>query len=191
MGKVYILGACRTQIGKMGGVLASVSAVELSSLVIKEALNRAKVPQEQVNHVYMDCVLQAALVQNVARQAAIKAGLPFSTTAETLNIVCGSGLDAVNSTARLIQSGDADVVVAGGMESMSKAPFALHDARFGYRMGSPMVNTPLVDTMVNDGLWDAINNYHMGITAENVAEKWGITREELDSFAIASQGKAA
>lgn len=191
MGKVYILGACRTPIGKMGGVLASVSAVELGSLVIKEALNRAKVPQEQVNHVYMGCVLQAALGQNVARQVAIKAGLPFSTTAETLNIVCGSGLDAVNSAARLIQSGDADVVVAGGMESMSKAPFALHDARFGYRMGSPMVNTPLVDTMVNDGLWDAINNYHMGITAENVAEKWGITREELDSFAIASQEKAA
>lgn len=191
MGKVFLLGACRTPIGKMGGALASLSAVDLGSLVIKEALNRAKVPEEQVDHVYMGCVLQSALGQNVARQAAVKAGIPFSATAETLNIVCGSGLDAVNSAARLIQSGDVDVVVAGGMESMSKAPFALPEARFGYRMGSPMMNTPFVDTMVNDGLWDAINNYHMGITAENVAEKWGITREELDAFAVASQDKAA
>ena len=191
MNRVLIISACRTPIGKMGGVLASLSAVDLGSLVIKEALNRANVPEKQVDHVYMGCVLQSALGQNVARQASIKAGLPFSTTAETLNIVCGSGLDAVNSAARLIQSGDADVVVAGGMESMSNAPFALKQARFGYRMGSPMMNTPLVDTMVNDGLWDAINNYHMGITAENVAEKWGITREELDCFAVASQEKAA
>lgn len=191
MKKVFILGACRTPIGKMGGALASVSATELGSIVIKEAVQRAKVPQEQVDHVYMGCVLQSALGQNVARQAAIKSGLPYTTTAETLNIVCGSGLDAVNSAARLIQSGDADIVVAGGMESMSNAPFALPDARFGYRMGSPMMNTPLIDTMVNDGLWDAINNYHMGITAENVAEKWGITREELDGFAAASQEKAA
>lgn len=191
MQKVFILGACRTPIGKMGGALASVPAVDLGALVIKEALNRAKVMENQVDHVYMGCVLQSALGQNVARQAAIKAGLPFSTTAETLNIVCGSGLDAVNSAARMIQSGDADIVVAGGMESMSKAPFALPDARFGYRMGSPMLNTPFVDTMVNDGLWDAVNNYHMGITAENVAEKWGITREELDAFAVASQDKTS
>lgn len=190
MGKIFIFGACRTPIGKMGGALASVSAVELGSVVIKEALKRAKVPMEQVDHVFMGCVLQSALGQNVARQAAIEAGLPYSTTAETLNIVCGSGLDAVNSAARLIQVGDADIVVAGGMESMSKAPFALPDARYGYRMGSPMMNTPFVDTMVNDGLWDAINNYHMGITAENVAEKWGITREELDEFAAQSQRKA-
>lgn len=191
MRKVFIMGACRTPIGKMGGALASLSAVDLGALVIKAALNRAKVPEEKVDHVYMGCVLQSALGQNVARQAAIKAGLPYTTTAETLNIVCGSSLDAVNSAARLIQSGDADIVVAGGMESMSKAPFALPDARFGYRMGSPMMNTPFVDTMVNDGLWDAINNYHMGITAENVAQKWGIYREELDSFAVASQDKAA
>lgn len=191
MRKVFILGACRTPIGKMGGALASVSVVELGSIAIKEALNRAKVPEEKVDHIYMGCVLQAALGQNVARQAAIKAGLPYTTTAETLNIVCGSGLDAVNSAARLIQSEDADIVVAGGMESMSKAPFALPNARFGYRMGSPMMNTPFVDTMVNDGLWDAINNYHMGVTAENVVEKWGITREELDAFAVTSQDKAS
>ena len=191
MKKVYILGACRTPIGKMGGALASVSAVELGSIVIKEALERSKVPADQVDHVFMGCVIQAGLGQNVARQAAIKAGLPVTTTAQTVNVVCGSGLDAVNSAARMIQSGDADIVIAGGMESMSKAPFAMMDGRYGYRMGSPMINTPLVDTMVNDALWDAINNYHMGITAENVAEKYGITREELDEFAANSQQKAS
>ncbi len=191
MKKVFILGACRTPIGKMGGLLASLTSVDLGSIVIKEALNRSKVPVEQVDHVYMGNVLQAGSGQNVARQAAIKAGLPYSTTAETLNIVCGSGLDAVNSAARLIQSGDADVVIAGGTESMSNAPFALKQARFGYRMGSPMTNTPLVDIMVNDGLWDAINDYHMGITAENVAEKYNLTREELDQFAVESQNKAS
>jgi len=191
MKKVFILGACRTPIGKMGGALASLSAVELGSIVIREALNRSKVPVEQVDHVYMGNVLQAGSGQNVARQAAIKAGLPYSTTAETLNIVCGSGLDAVNSAARLIQASDADIVIAGGTESMSNTPFALKQARFGYRMGSPMINTPLVDIMVNDGLWDAINDYHMGITAENVAEKYGLTREELDHFASESQYKAS
>lgn len=191
MKKVFILGACRTPIGKMGGTLSSVNAIELGSVVIKEALNRSKIPAEQVDHVYMGCVLQSALGQNVARQSSIKAGLPYTTTAETLNIVCGSGLDAVNSAARLIQAGDADIVIAGGTESMSNAPFALRQARFGYRMGSPMMNTPLVDTMVNDGLWDAINDYHMGITAENVAVKYGLTREELDLFAVESQEKAS
>ena len=191
MKKVYILGACRTPIGKMGGALASVSAVELGSIVIKEALERSKVPAEQVNHVFMGCVIQAGLGQNVARQAALKAGLPVTTTAQTVNIVCGSGLDSVNSAARMIQAEDADIVIAGGMESMSKAPFAMMEGRYGYRMGSPMMNTPLVDTMVNDALWDAVNNYHMGITAENVAEKYGITREELDEFAANSQQKAS
>lgn len=190
MKKVYILGSCRTAIGKMGGSLSSLSAVELGSIVIKEALQRANISPSNVDHVYMGCVLQSALGQNVARQAAIRAGLPYPTTAETLNVVCGSGLDAINSAARLIQTGDADVVVAGGMESMSNAPFALKQARYGYRMGSPMINTPLVDTMVNDGLWDAINDYHMGITAENVAEKYGISRAELDQFAACSQDKA-
>lgn len=190
MRKVFILGACRTPIGKMGGSLASLSSVDLGIIVIRKALKRSGIKPEQVDHVYMGNVLQAGSGQNVARQAAIKAGLPFSTTAATLNIVCGSGLDAVNSGARLIQSGDADVVIAGGTESMSNAPFALKQARFGYRMGSPMINTPLIDTMVNDGLWDAINDYHMGITAENMAEKYGLTREELDQFAVESQGRA-
>jgi len=191
MQKVYILGSCRTPIGKMGGTLSSLSAVDLGAIVIKEALTRSTVQPEQVDHVFMGCVLQAGQGQNPARQAAIKAGLPVTTTAQTMNIVCGSGLDAVNSAARMIQVGDADIVIAGGMESMSNAPFAVMNARFGYKMGSPMVNTPLVDTMVNDGLWEAMNNYHMGITAENVAEKWGITREELDIFSAASQKKAS
>ena len=191
MRKVFVLGACRTPIGKMGGALASLSAVELGSIVIKESLIRSGVPEEAVDHVYMGCVIQAGLGQNVARQAAIKAGLPYSTTAETLNIVCGSGLDSVNSAARMIACGDADVVIAGGMESMSNAPFAIMNGRYGYKMGSPMIDTPLVDTMVNDALWDAVNNYHMGITAENVAEKYGLSRKELDQFAVESQNKAA
>jgi len=189
--KVYLIGACRTPIGKMGGALAGVSAVELGATVIREAINRANVPAEQVDHVYMGCVIQAGLGQNVARQAALKAGLPATTTAQTVNVVCGSGLDSVNAAARMIQSGDADVVVAGGMENMSAAPFAMMNGRYGYKMGSPMVNTPLVDTMVNDALWDAMNNYHMGITAENVAEQWSLTRQELDTFAAASQQKAS
>lgn len=175
----------------MGGALSSLSAVELGAIVIKEAIKRSSVPVRAVDHVYMGNVLQSGSGQNPARQSAIKAGLPYASTAETLNVVCGSGLDAVNSAARLIQSGDADIVIAGGMESMSKAPFALKDARYGYRIGSPMLNTLLVDTMVNDGLWDAINNYHMGITAENVAEKYKLTRTELDNFAVISQSKAA
>ena len=191
MKRVYILGACRTPIGKMGGALSSLSAIDLGAIVIKEAILRSKVPADQVDHVYMGCVIQAGLGQNVARQASLKAGLPVTTTAQTINIVCGSGLDAVNCAARLINSGEADIVVAGGMESMSNAPFAIMNGRYGYKMGSPMINTPLIDTMVNDGLWDAINNFHMGITAENVAEKWHITREELDQFAAESQSKAS
>ena len=191
MGRVFILGACRTPIGKMGGTLASVSAVELGSIVIRESLNRAGIAAGLVDHVYMGCVIQAGLGQNVARQASIRAGLQVTATAQTVNVVCGSGLDAVNSAARMIRAGDADIVVAGGMESMSNAPFAVMNARFGYRMGSPMIDTPLVDTMVMDALWEAMNDYHMGITAENVAEKWGITRGELDEFAAVSQQKAA
>ena len=191
MNKVYIAGACRTPIGKMGGSLSSLSAVDLGSLVINEVLLRSNIRAEQVDHVYMGCVIQAGLGQNVARQAALKAGLPVAATAQTLNIVCGSGLDAVNSAARMIQSGDADIVVAGGMESMSNAPFALMDGRYGYKMGSPMINTPLIDTMIKDALWDAVNDYHMGITAENIAAKWGITRIELDEFSASSQNKAS
>lgn len=184
--KIVLAGACRTAIGTMGGALSTVPAVDLGSIVIKEALTRAGVAPEQVDHVYMGCVIQAGLGQNVARQASIKAGLPNEVPAVTLNVVCGSGLQCVNAAAQMIAAGDADIVVAGGMENMSLAPFALTKARFGYRMN----NGTLVDTMVNDALWDAFNNYHMGITAENICEQWGLTREELDEFAAASQQKA-
>ena len=184
--KVVLAGACRTAIGTMGGTLSTTPAADLGSVVIKEALNRAGVPAEAVDHVYMGCVIQAGQGQNVARQAALKAGLSIETPAVTINVVCGSGLNCVNMAAQMIQCGDADIVVAGGMENMSMAPYALKQARFGYRMG----NAPAVDTMVNDALWDAFNDYHMGITAENVCEKYGITREELDAFAANSQQKA-
>ena len=184
--KIVLAGACRTAIGTMGGTLSTTSAVDLGTIVIKEALNRAGVPADAVDHVYMGCVIQAGQGQNVARQASIKAGLPIETPAVTINVVCGSGLNCVNMAAQMIQAGDADIVVAGGMENMSMAPYALKQGRYGYRMG----NAPMIDTMVNDALWDAFNDYHMGITAENVCEKYGITREELDEFAANSQQKA-
>lgn len=183
--KVVIAGACRTAIGKMGGQLSNVPAPVLGSIVIKEALNRAGVPADAVDHVYMGCVIQAGLGQNVARQASVKAGLPYEVPAVTVNVVCGSGLNCVNMAAQMIEAGDADIVVAGGMENMSMAPYALKDARYGYRMNNGVV----VDTMVNDALWDAFNQYHMMITAENIAEKWNLTREELDEFSAASQQK--
>ena len=185
MKKIVLAGACRTAIGTMGGALSTVPAAELGSVVIKEALNRAGIPAEQVDHVYMGCVSQAGLGQNVARQASLKAGLPVTTPAVTVNVVCGSGLNCVNMAAQMIEAGDADIVVAGGMESMSLAPYAMMKGRYGYRMG----NATLVDTMVNDALWDAFNNYHMGITAENVAEQWHLTREMLDEFSANSQQK--
>ena len=183
--KVVLAGACRTAIGKMGGALSTTPAPKLGSIVIEEALKRAGVPKEAVDHVYMGCVIQAGLGQNVARQASIGAGLPIETTAVTVNVVCGSGLNCVNMAAQMIQAGDADIVVAGGMENMSMAPYAAMNGRFGYRMN----NGTLVDTMVNDALWDAFNQYHMMITAENVAEQYGITREELDEFSANSQQK--
>ena len=185
MKKIVLAGACRTAIGTMGGALSTVPAAELGSVVIKEALNRAGIPAEQVDHVYMGCVIQAGLGQNVARQASLKAGLPVTTPAVTVNVVCGSGLNCVNMAAQMIEAGDADIVVAGGMESMSLAPYAMMKGRYGYRMG----NATLVDTMVNDALCDAFNNYHMGITAENVAEQWHLTREMLDEFSANSQQK--
>ena len=184
--KVVIAGACRTAIGSMGGSLSTTSAPDLGAIVIREALKRANVAPEAVDHVYMGCVIQAGLGQNVARQASIKAGLPVEVPAVTVNVVCGSGLNCVNMAAQMIIAGDADIVVAGGTENMSMAPYALKNARYGYRMG----NAPLIDTMVNDALWDVFNDYQMGITAENVAEKWGLTREELDEFAANSQQKA-
>lgn len=186
MQKVYLLGACRTPIGKMGGILSGVSAADLGAVVIREAVARAAIPACAVDHVFMGCVIQAGLGQNVARQASIKAGLPVETTAETINVVCGSGLDSVNNAARMIQCGDADVVVAGGVENMSAAPYLLRQARYGYRMG----NAPMVDAMVNDALWESFFDYHMGVTAENVCKQWNITRQELDEFSARSQQKA-
>lgn len=190
MRNVYILGACRTPIGKFGGTLANVSAADLGATVIKEAVSRAGLTPEQVDHVYMGCVIQAGLGQNVARQASLKAGLPVTTPAVTINVVCGSGLNSVNLAAQMIQAGDADVVVAGGTENMDMAPFAMMNGRYGYRMGAPMGKSELVDTMVHDALWDSFNNCHMGITAENVCEQWNLTREQLDEFAAGSQQKA-
>ncbi len=182
---IVLAGAVRTAIGKMGGALSNTPAATLGSIVIKEALSRANVAPEQVDEVLMGCVLQAAQGQNVARQAALKAGLPIEVPALTLNNVCGSGLKCVNTAAAMIAAGDADIIVAGGMENMSMAPYALPQARFGYRMN----NATMIDTRVNDALWDAFNNYHMGITAENLAEKYGLTREMQDEFAAASQQK--
>ncbi len=188
--KVVLAGACRTAIGTMGGSLSTTPVADLGAIVIKEALTRAGVPADQVDHVYMGCVIQAGQGQNVARQAAIKAGLPVECPAVTINVVCGSGLNAVNMAAQMIQAGDADIVVAGGMENMSMAPFALPNGRYGYRMTWPSNSQgALVDTMVKDALWDAFNDYHMIKTADNVAEQWGLTREELDEFAANSQQK--
>ncbi len=189
MEKVIIASACRTAIGKFGGTLQNVSAAELGSIVIKEAVARAGITPDAVDQVYMGCVIQAGLGQNVARQASINAGIPVSTPAVTLNVVCGSGLEAVNTGARMIQLGEADVVVCGGTENMNMAPFAMMKGRYGYRMGYPMGKSELVDTMVNDALWDVFNNVHMGITAENICERWGLTREDLDAFSVASQAK--
>ncbi|MCR4788317.1 MAG: acetyl-CoA C-acetyltransferase [Lachnospiraceae bacterium] len=188
---VVIASACRTAIGTMGGSLSTTPAAELGAIVIKEAVKRAGIKPEDVEHVYMGCVIQAGLGQNVARQASLKAGLPIETPAVTSNVVCGSGLNCVNQAAQMIMAGDADVVVAGGMENMSMAPFALPNGRYGYRMTWPSQSKgALVDTMVNDALWDAFNDYHMITTADNVAKQWNLTREELDEFALKSQLKA-
>lgn len=188
MGKrIVIAGSCRTAIGKMSGMLATVPVAKLGEIVIRESIQRAGIQPGDVDMVYMGCVLQAAQGQNVARQAAVNAGIPVESPAITINVVCGSGLEAVNMAARMILLGETDVVVAGGMENMSAAAYALPQARAGYRLG----DGKLVDTMVNDGLTDAFSQLHMGITAENVAERWGLTREELDAFSAASQQKAA
>ncbi len=186
MKEIYIVNCCRTAVGSFGGSLKDTSAADMGGLVIKEALNRAGVKAEQVDEVIFGGVLTAGLGQNIARQVAIKAGVPYGVPAFTVNMVCGSGMKTVMEAARAIASGDADVIVAGGTESMSQAPFTLPDARWGARMG----DKKLVDTMIKDGLWDAYNNYHMGTTAENVCDVWGITRQELDEFAASSQQKA-
>ena len=184
--KVVLAGACRTAIGTMGGSLSTTPAAELGAIVIKEALQRAGVAPEAVDQAYMGCVIQAGLGQNVARQASIKAGLPIEVPAVTMNVVCGSGLNCVNQAAQMIMAGDADIVVAGGMENMSLAPYAVPQARYGYRMN----NGTLVDCMIKDALWDAFNDYHMITTADNICREWGLTREELDEFALKSQLKA-
>ena len=185
MKEIYVVNCCRTAIGSFGGSLKDTPATDLGALVIKEALNRAGVAPEHVDEVMFGCILTAGLGQNPARQAALKAGLPLSVPAYTVGMVCGSGMKSVIEAGRCIASGDADIIVAGGMENMSAAPYALPAERWGARMGDKKV----VDTMIKDGLWDAFNNYHMGTTAENINDLWGITRKEQDEFAAASQQK--
>lgn len=186
MRDVVIVSAARTPIGSFGGALKSVPTRTLGAIAVKEAIKRAGIKAEDVDEVVLGCVLQGALGQNVARQIAMDAGIPKEVPAMTLNKVCGSGLRAVSLAAQMIKAGDAEIVVAGGAENMSMAAYAVPSARWGARMN----NTKMVDMMVNDGLWDAFNDYHMGITAENVAEQWGLTREQLDEFSVASQNKA-
>lgn len=186
MREVVIVSAVRTAIGTFGGSLKDVPAAELGAIVIKEAVNKAGIKPELVEEVVMGNVIQAGQGQNVARQAAIKAGLPVEIPSMTINKVCGSGLRSVALAAQMIKSGDCDVVVAGGMENMSAAPYAIPGARWGQRMG----DGKLVDTMIKDALWDAFNDYHMGVTAENIAKDWNLTREMQDEFALNSQLKA-
>ena len=187
MKDIYVVSSCRTAIGTFGGSLKDTPAAELGAVVVKEALNRAGVKPEQVDEVMFGCILTAALGQNVARQVSIKAGFPVEVPAYTVGMVCGSGMKSVIEGVRSILAGDAHMVMCGGTENMSAAPYALPTGRYGARMG----NTKMIDTMVNDGLTDVFNGYHMGITAENVCDQWGITREELDAFALSSQEKAA
>lgn len=183
--KVVLAGACRTAIGVMGGVISHIPAADLGTVAIKEALKRAGVKPEQVDEVYMGNVIQAGQGQNPARQAAVNAGIPVEVPATTINVLCGSGLHCVNLAAKLISMGDADIIVAGGMESMSRAPYLVQNGRYGYRMG----NAVMEDALLKDALTDAFGGYHMGITAENIAEQWNLTREQLDEFAAWSQNK--
>ena len=185
MKDLYVVNCCRTAIGSFGGSLKNTPAAELGAIVVKEALNRAGVAPENVDEVMFGCILTAAQGQNVARQVSIKAGIPYSVPAYTVGMVCGSGMKSLIEGARSILAGDSDIVVCGGTENMSAAPFASMDARWGARMG----DKKLVDTMIKDGLWDAYNNYHMGTTAENINDIWGISRQEQDEFAAASQQK--
>ena len=187
MKEVFVVSCCRTAIGSFGGSLKDTPAVELGSAVIKESIRRAGISPEHIDEVMFGCCLSAGLGQNPARQAAIKAGVPSEVPAYTISMVCGSGMKSVIEGIRAIRAGDADLIMTGGMENMSAAPYAMPSARFGARM----FDTKMVDTMVQDGLWDAFNSYHMGVTAENICDDWGITREELDSFAMESQKKTA
>ena len=185
MKELYLVSCCRTAVGSFQGSLANTPASDLGAVVVKAALERAGLKPEQVDELMFGCILTAGQGQNPARQVGVKAGLPFSVPAYTVGMVCGSGMKSVIEAGRAIMAGDADVVVCGGTENMTMAPYAVPTARGGARM----FNTQMVDTMVNDGLWDAYNNYHMGTTAENICDIWGITREELDAFAAASQQK--
>lgn len=186
MRDVYVVSSCRTAVGSFGGTLKDVPAAELGAIVIAEALKRANAKGEWLDEVMFGNVLSAAQGQNVARQCAVKAGVPLGVPAYTVSMVCGSGLKSCIEGARTIQAGDADLVMCGGTESMSGAPYAIPTNRWGARMG----HTQIIDTMIKDGLWDAFNNYHMGTTAENICDIWGITREELDEFGYNSQQKA-
>ena len=187
MREVYLAAMCRTAVGSYGGSLKDIPAAKLGEIVITEAIKRAGISAEDIDEVFFGNVLQAGLGQNPARQAALNAGLPITTPATSINKVCGSGLHCVSLAYRTIKAGEAECVIAGGMENMSLAPYAVNTARWGARMN----NTQMTDVMVNDGLWDAFNNYHMGITAENVAEKFGVTREMQDELAARSQARAA
>ena len=186
MRDVVVASIVRTPVGNFGGTLKDISAVQLGVVAVREALKRAGVEASKVENVILGNVLQAAQGQNPARQVCIYAGLPQETPAMTINKVCASGLRAISLAAQIIKAGDADIIIAGGMENMSAAPYALMNARWGYRMGE----SALVDVMIRDGLWDAFNQYHMGITAENVASRWNLTRDELDRFSAESQQKA-
>ncbi len=186
MKDLYVVNCCRTAVGSYGGSLKDVPAPQLGAIVVKEALKRANVAPENVDELMFGCILTAGLGQNVARQVSIGAGLPYSVPAYTVGMVCGSGMKSVIEAARSILAGDADIVVAGGTENMSAAPYTLPEERWGARMGDKKV----VDEMIKDGLWDAFNNYHMGTTAENINDVWGITRQEQDEFAFSSQSKA-
>src|SRR3989304_2967909 len=186
MNNVVIVSATRTAVGKFGGILKDLSPIQLGSVVSKDALKRANVGADDVNEIVLGNVLSAGHGQNMARQVAIGAGIPKEVPSYCVNKVCGSGLKSVVLAAQSIMLGDADVILAGGVESMSQTPYALKKARWGVRMG----NDEIIDLMVSDGLWDVFNNYHMGITAENVAEKYNVTREEQDEFAAKSQNKA-
>ena len=186
MRDIIIASAARTPTGSFGGSLAGIDAVQLGKIAAEAAVERAGIEKAAIDEVIIGNVLSAGLGQNVARQIAIHAGLPEEVSCLTINKVCGSGLRAVSLAAQIIKAGDADVVLAGGTENMSKAPYLLQKARYGYRMG----DDSLVDSMIRDGLWDAYNDYHMGITAENVAERWNISREEQDQFAFTSQQRA-
>ena len=186
MKDLYVVNCCRTAIGSFGGSLKNTPAADLGAIVVKEVLNRAGVKPEQVDEVMFGGVLTAGLGQNIARQVSVKAGIPYSVPAYTVNMVCGSGMKTMIEAARTILAGDAEIIVCGGTENMSQAPFASPDTRWGARMGDKKI----VDTMIKDGLWDAYNNYHMGTTAENICDVWGITREELDEFGASSQQKA-